>query len=358
MSRSGLRAIILIGGEGTRLRPLTLDTPKPLLPVANRPFLSYQFEVLRTHGIKDVVLCTAYKPAAFKGAVGDGRRYGVRIRYLREKTPLGTGGAIKNAEALAGGTTVVFNGDILNDLDLTAFLRFHRSRRADATIALVPVEDPTQYGLVETAPDGRVRRFLEKPSPAEVTCDTINAGAYAFERDVFRRIPAGTKYSVERGLFPTMLGNGSKLYGFVRRGYWMDIGTVEKYLQANSDVLEGRTPFEPAGRRKGEVWREDGVRLDPYCRVEGWVALGRGAAVGSKAVLRGSVAIGARCRVEDGAVIQDSVLLEGARVGARARVVRSVLGRGTVVGRDAVVEGAALGRRAAVPAYSRVGKLP
>jgi NDP-sugar pyrophosphorylase family protein len=351
--RDSVQAIILIGGEGTRLRPLTLDLPKPLLPVCNRPFLSYQFELLRRHGVRDIVLCTAYGEKVFKKTFGDGRGHGVRLRYVHEASPLGTGGAVKNAEALVRGTSLVFNGDVLNAMDLAAFLRFHRTRKADATIALAPVEDPTRYGLVETGSDGRVKRFIEKPSPQEVTTDKINAGTYVFEPSVFRRIPAGVVYSVERSLFPGMLGNGTRLYGFVRRGYWLDIGTAEAYLKAHDDILQGRTPFSPAGRRTGTLWLEKGAKIDRRARVEGAACVGQGARVEADACLRGSSAVGAGCVVEQGAVLDGSVLLPGTRVGARAKVIRSIVGPDSKIGRDAVLEGAALGAKANVPAYSK-----
>ena len=351
--RQQLQAILLIGGEGTRLRPLTLSRPKPLLPVANRPFLAYQFDLLRAHGVRDVVLATSYQASAFKTVFGDGRRWGVKIRYVHEKTPLGTGGAVKNAERWVQGTTLIFNGDVFNDLDLGAFLSFHRDRKADVSIALTPVEDPTAFGLVETEPDGRVRRFLEKPSPEEVTCNTVNAGTYLFEPMAFGKIPKGAVYSLERGLFPSLLAEGARLFGFNRGGYWMDIGTIEKYLQAHKDLLNGRIPHQLPGRRKGTVWLEKGARLAKGAFVDGAACLGAGAQAAAGARLKGSVSLGAGCRVGEDAVIEDSVLLEGVSVGPRARVKGSVIGPGVEIGHDAALENAAVGPGAVWPPYSR-----
>ena len=262
-------ALILIGGAGTRLRPFTCDYPKPLLPVLNRPFLEYQFDVLKRHGVRDIVLCTAYKPGLFHRMLGDGRSRGLRLRWVHEDRPLGTGGAVKNAQSRIKETTLVLNGDILHTLDVSAFLRFHRRVRADLSIALTRVKDPTLYGLVETDPSGRVRRFLEKPSWDEIVTNAINAGAYLFEPSVVARIPPGVNYSLERSLFPHMLEDGARLFGYVSRGYWMDIGTVEKYLQVHIDILGGaaRLPLKVGDQ---EIW----VRLDLSDRQRRMLAVG------------------------------------------------------------------------------------
>jgi mannose-1-phosphate guanylyltransferase len=235
-----MNAVLLIGGLGTRLRPLTLTTPKPLLPVLGRPFLAYQIEMLKTNGITEIVLCTAYKPEAFKRVFDNGERYGVHLNYVHEDTPRGTGGAIKNAEAWAEKETLIFNGDILMDLDIKGLLSFHRERKAALTIALTTVENPSAYGLIETDGQGRISRFLEKPKPEEVTCHTINAGAYIFSREIFAQIPPASVVSVERDIFPRLLANGFPCYGLLSDGYWLDLGTIEKYAQAHKDILLGK----------------------------------------------------------------------------------------------------------------------
>src|SRR3569832_1351827 len=283
-----MKAAILIGGQGTRLRPFTMESPKPLLPVLNRPFLEYQFSVLRRHGVREAVLCTSYRAEDFRRAFGSGRRIGLKLSYVRESIPLGTGGALKNAEKhLQGGTALILNGDVLNAFDIGAFLRFHRARRAEISIALTRVKDPTLYGLVLTDEKGYVRRFLEKPSWDEVETNTINAGAYLFEPEVFAHLPAGKIYSLERGLFPERLAQGAKLGGWVTPGYWIDIGTVNKYLQVHLDIMEGRTPFKPgAGVRPlktadgARVMADAKTSVAPFARFAGAINQGRGVKVG------------------------------------------------------------------------------
>lgn len=242
-----MNAIILIGGLGTRLRPLTYKTPKPLLPLANQPFVFYQFELLKKHGIQEVVLCTAYMAEEFERVLGDGRKFGVRLKYVYEKTPLGTGGALKNAQDFVKGTTLVFNGDILTDANLAEILQFHRQRQARLTLTLTRVKDPTLYGLVETDSQGKIIGFREKPSPNEVTCNTINAGIYILEPEILGHIPPGVVYSLERELFPKLLELKVPLYATTSDAYWLDIGTLEKYHQADRDILNGalRTLYEP-----------------------------------------------------------------------------------------------------------------
>jgi mannose-1-phosphate guanylyltransferase len=243
-----MKAIMLIGGLGTRLRPLTLKTPKPLLPILDQPFLAYQLDFLQRHGFKEVVLCTAYRAQDFHDMLGDGQHLGVRLTYVHEESPLGTGGAIKNAEPFVDGPVLICNGDILMNLDLSELVDFHKSRKAAATVSLTDVDNPSAYGVVELEKDGRVRRFLEKPAPGETDSHSINAGAYVFEKDVFSLIPKGVPCSVERETFPRMLDEKYPLYGKPLSGYWLDVGTLEKYEQAQRDVSEGRYPHRPKKR--------------------------------------------------------------------------------------------------------------
>lgn len=328
-----MKAAILIGGQGTRLRPFTLESPKPLLPVLNRPFLEYQFRVLRNHGVTEAVLCTSYRAEDFKRAFGDGRRLGLKLRYVRETIPLGTGGALKNAEKYLGaGTSLILNGDVLNAFDIRAFLRFHRARRAEISIALSRVKDPTLYGLVLTDEKGYVRRFLEKPSWDEVETNTINAGAYLFEPSVFAHLPPGKVYSLERGLFPERLSVGAKLGGWVAPGYWIDIGTVEKYLQVHLDIMEGRTPFRAGDSARplkkvtdAKVSAGAGVKVAPFARFSGAVSLGRNVIIGRGASLTD-------CVVLDGAVVGDGARLERCVVGAKSHIgTHAILGPGTAL---------------------------
>ncbi len=235
-----MKAVVLIGGFGTRLRPFTTHTPKPLLPLVGRPFLRYLLDRLKAAKIRDVVMCTAYRPKDFQRVFGNGKQFGMHISYVHESTPLGTGGAIKNAQSHIDGTTLICNGDILMDLDISAFLKFHRQKKAMVSLALTRVKDPTAYGLIETTPQGRIRRFIEKPSWSQVTCDTINAGFYLFEPEAFDAIPAHQVCSVERETFPALMAEKKPFYAKVFSGYWLDMGTVEKYGQAHQDILLGR----------------------------------------------------------------------------------------------------------------------
>lgn len=352
-----MKALILIGGRGTRLRPFTCDTPKPLLPVVNRPFLRYQLEALPRHGIREAVLCTSYRPEAFRRALGDGRETGLKLSFVNERRPLGTGGAVRNAERHIDGTVLILNGDILSTFDIGAFLRSHHRARADVSIALTRVKDPTVYGLVETNPDGRIKRFLEKPSWDEINCNTVNAGAYLFEPSVIRFIPPGVSHSLERGLFPRLLDDGYRLNGHVGEGYWMDIGTVDKYLQVHLDILGGRTPFRPAGTARRGAFLGAGASLSREASIEGGgkVVLGAGSRAGPYARFSGSVCVGAGCRIGQGAVLENCVILDRTRVGEGARLDRCVVGpRCRIEPHSALGPGRALGGRSVLTRFSQL----
>ena len=236
-----MKAILLAGGKGTRLRPLTLNTPKPVVPIFDRAFLHYQIERLhQIPEIDEVILSLNYQPRRIEEVFGAGEGTGVRLRYVVEPSPLGTGGAIRYAAQGIDDTIVVFNGDVMTDVDLPAVLAKHRDAQARATIVLTPVDNPTAYGLVETSADGHVTRFLEKPAAHEITCNTINAGIYVLEPQTFDRIPKDTNYSIERAYFPSLVERGETFVAHIERGYWIDIGTPEKYLQVHRDMFDGR----------------------------------------------------------------------------------------------------------------------
>src|ERR1700741_2583201 len=227
-----MKAIMLAGGKGTRLRPLTIHTPKPIVPIFDRPFLHYQLDLLkRVPEIDEVILSLNYQPRRIEEIFGDGGDSGLTIRYIVEPSPLGTGGAIRYAGEKLRESVVVFNGDVLTQVDLAAVIALHREQKAKATIVLTPVENPTAYGLVETDPSGNVRRFLEKPKADEITCDTINAGIYVLEPETFDRIPKDTPWSIERSFFPSLVERGETFVAYVDRGYWIDNGQTEKNNQ-------------------------------------------------------------------------------------------------------------------------------
>lgn len=346
-----MKAVILAGGAGSRLRPLTLRVPKPVVPIVNVPFLGYQLDLLRRHGITEAILSLGYRPDKIEAVLGDGSRFGTRLHYVVEQSPLGTAGAFKNAEPLLDGPAVVFNGDILCDFDLTEILRSHRRRSAVATLALTRVDNPSAYGLVETGEDGRIARFLEKPGLDQVTCDTINAGLYVLEPEVLKTIPAGVNTSFERAVFPGLLASGRPVHAYILPGYWIDIGTPQKYLQAHRDILQGRFVPPIAGFRFG--------RADPPHQ-EGCASLVRNSVVAASArVGNGSRILGSAidrdCQVGEKAVIDGSVLWKEVQVGEGAQLRGCVLGDGCRIGPHAVVgEGVVLGDHSRLSAYSRL----
>jgi NDP-sugar pyrophosphorylase family protein len=288
-----MKAIILIGGMGTRLRPLTCDKPKPLLPICNKPFLEYQFQLLKKHGIKEAVLCVAYLSHEFENHFGNGKKWGMKLHYVHEKEPLGTGGAIRNASRFVDGPVVIFNGDILTDLNLTEMISRHRSKKSFVTIALTRVKDPTLFGLVETDKTGRVESFLEKPSWDEITTNTINAGIYVFEREAVNLIPPGVNFSVERGLFPSLLSQKYHLFGYISKGYWLDIGTIDKYLQANYDMLSGGLVFKPEGKKvKPNLISGKKLKLGKNVEISGKTICGDNVKIADFVQLHGNICIG------------------------------------------------------------------
>ena len=241
-----MKAILLAGGKGTRLRPLTIHTPKPIVPIFNRPFLHYQLDLLKqVPEIDEVILSLNYQPRRIEEIFGDGSEIGIKVRYVVEPAPLGTAGAVKYAGDKLTESVVVFNGDVLTQLDLGAVIRMHRERKARATIVLTPVEDPTNYGLVETDERGNIRRFLEKPKPDEITTNQINAGIYVLEPETFDRIPSDVPWSIERSYFPSLVERGETFVAYVYDGYWIDIGTPEKYTQVHRDIMDGRFRAAP-----------------------------------------------------------------------------------------------------------------
>lgn len=326
-----MQAVVLVGGEGTRLRPLTDDVPKPALTLVDRPFLAYMVEWLAGHGVEEVVLACGFLPDVLRRALGEDEHQGTRLRYVVEPDRRGTAGAIRFAAEALGDELddrfLALNGDVLTDLDLTALLREHERAAARATLALYPVEDSSAYGLVGRDEDGAVLEFREKTG--EAAPGEINAGAYVLERSVLDLIPADREVSIEREVFPRLVGAG--LQALPLDGYWMDIGTPERYLQASWDILEGvvETAVEPTA---------------PGVLVAADAAVAAGALVGPRAV------VARRCQVGAGAELRDSVLLDGCTVGEGARVLGSVLAPGVAVEPGATLEGAVVGRDERVPA--------
>jgi mannose-1-phosphate guanylyltransferase len=333
-----MQALILVGGEGTRLRPLTLGLPKPVVPLAGQPFLSYMLEWLRSHGVDDVVLSCGIRADGVRAVLGDGDSLGVRLRYVEEPEPLGTGGALKFAEDLLDERFFMLNGDVLTDIDLSAQLSQHEAAGARATLALMAVPDPSGYGLVRVGEDGAVRGFLEKPSQDQIDTNLVNAGAYILERSVLAGLPAaGTNFSIERDVFPRLVGNG--LYGVAAAdAYWIDIGTPERYLQATFDILEGQVRTELGGRLAAS-----GLCLVDGAEISGRVAppalVGPGCVVAEHAVVGGRAVLGRSVTVREGAHVESSVVLDGTVIGPGTTVHGSIIGRGARVGENCRLEG-------------------
>src|ERR687890_2099122 len=283
-----MQAFILAGGEGTRLRPLTSTVPKPVVPLVDRPFIAFMLDWLHRHGVDDVVMSCGFLASGVRNVLGDGSAYGVRLRYVEEPQPLGTGGAVKFAESLLDERFLMLNGDVLTDHDVSAQLALHDLRGARATLALTPVEDPSAYGLVRTRGDGEVTGFVEKPSPNQIDTYNISAGIYVLERSVLELLEPEQPASIERAVFPRMVGEG--LYGYVSAGYWLDNGTPERYLEGTFDILEG-TVATNVQQRMGEGFLcvEDGVenngRIIPSALVESRCRIGEGARIGGRVVL-------------------------------------------------------------------------
>ena len=345
-----MQALILAGGKGTRLRPLTVYTPKPVVPVCNRPFLLYQLDTLRRAGVTDVTLSLSYQPHKIEQQLGDGSDYGVRINYVVEPQPMGTAGAYKFAEDIIREPTVVLNGDIVTDLDLRAAVREHDARGSVATVVLAPVENPCAYGLVEAGEGGRVTRFAEKPRADECSVNTINAGTYILDPKVLDFIPTGQSYSFEYDLFPDLLARGEKFYAHVPEGaYWLDIGAPARYLQVHHDILAGRVRGVKLGPRRGDS------DIATHAEIDELSLIADGCTVKPGAQIINSV-LGEGVHVEEKAQIVNSVVWPHTRVGAGAQVSDAVVGRGCHIGRSALVgAGSVLGDKTNLTDYTQTG---
>jgi mannose-1-phosphate guanylyltransferase len=346
-------AIILVGGEGTRLRPLTLDLPKPVVPVLDRPFLKFQLDLLRKAGIRDVVLCVAFRPEKIRNVLGDGQADGVRLSYVLEETPLGTGGAVKNAEASLPERVVVMNGDVLADMDLPAILSMHDETSAAATIVLHPVDNPSAYGLVEHDETGRVTRFVEKPKAEEITTNKINAGLYVLQTRTLSLMPKGVPYSIERGYFPSLIASGERVQAFTHAGYWIDIGTHQKYLQVHLDLLSRRFPHAIQAPPRGQGFVHETARVDPDAVLEGHFYVGPGCHVGPGSRIENGATLTANVRVQGG-IVRESVAWGPTEIGEGSVVEGALLANDVRVGRHCRVNrGSALGAGSIVSDHSR-----
>lgn len=329
--------------------------PKPIVPILNRPFLLYQLDLLRRVGsVDEVILSLNYQPDRIEELISSLPDLGLKIRYLVEPQPMGTAGAIRFALDFLDDTAIIFNGDVLAELDLRAVLQFHRTRGANATIVLKPVENPSAYGLVEVDQDGNVKRFIEKPGNQKLDCNTINAGVYVIEPSILHRIPKDTPWSIERSFFPALVDDGERFVAYVSTGYWIDIGTPRSYRQVHRDIMDGRFPTEPFRSRPKDALVvaasakiEDGVTLEGPCFIDEEVVVKTGARIGAYTVL------GRKCEVGNNANIETSILWPSCAIGEQASLSDVVLGQGCYIAPNAVVSEVTLGDKTVVPDPSK-----
>jgi len=325
-----MKAIILAGGKATRLRPLSCNRAKAMVPVLNHPSLEHLIGYLKKYNVNDIILTLSYLPEQIESYFGDGGKFGVKITYLVEDLPLGSAGAVKNAEKFLDSPFIVFNGDIVTDLDLSTMVNLHHDRKATVTIALTPVDNPTIYGVVETDGQGKVKRFKEKPTWDEVTTNMINAGIYILEPEILNYVPPEVFFTFERDVFPAVIEKGQVIYGYPFEDYWIDIGTPEKYLRLNHDLLhrymgdkgvkfEGEGFVHPSARIEGPVIIGDGCFIDKGCVIKGPVALGSGCQIGEGAMMEGAV-LWQNCKVSKGAKLKNCVLASNCYVGEGSEV--------------------------------------
>jgi mannose-1-phosphate guanylyltransferase/phosphomannomutase len=333
-----MKGVVMAGGEGTRLRPLTSNQPKPMVPIVGKPCMEHIVELLKEHDLDDVIVTVAFMPQAIRGYFGDGEAFGVALRYSIEESPAGTAGSVKLAEEALGETFLVISGDALCDIDLSDLIRFHREKGGVATLGLKSVSNPLEFGIVVTDADGRIERFLEKPSWGQVFTDTINTGIYVLEPEVLRHVPLDRPFDFSKELFPLLLEMGKPLFGYVAEGYWQDIGNLDQFRQANFDALDGRVKLNiPGIRLRGNVWVGEGVDLDDLESVEG------------------PAFIGNYCRIASRASVGPySVLMQSVTLRDHARTSRSVVDASTYVGRSAMIEGAIVGKSCDIRPHARL----
>jgi len=336
-----LKAVILVGGQGTRLRPITYLNPKPMLPLINRPFMYTFVNWLKSHGLTEIIFSTCYLPSIFSDYFDDGKKFGLDLTYVSEESPLGTCGGVKNVgEHLGGGPFMVFNGDILTSLDLTGMQKFHREKKADITISLTPVEDPSAYGLVPIDDEGRVKEFLEKPGTDQIVTNLINAGTYMIEPHMMEMAPAGEKYSFERGLFPRALKEGYKVYGYVSNDYWLDVGTPEKYLAAHHDIALGKIKYSyPYPELEDEIYLGKDVKFEEGSFQSGPLVVGEGTVIEKGARVAPLSVIGRNCRICKGSKISGAVIFDNCTIGKKCTITDSIISHNVKLGEDVHIGG-------------------
>ncbi len=349
-----MRALILIGGEGTRLRPLTLNTLKCATPIVNIPFYNYQFALLKKYGIKEVILSICHMPDKVKKIIGGCKKNKLKIIYVKEDKPLGTAGAIKNAEKYLTEDTIIMNGDVLTDIDLKKLIKFHKKSKAIATITLTEVLDPSAYGLVLTEKD-RIVKFVEKPSWADIKDKWINAGIYVFNKKVLNFILSGRNVSLEREVFPELIKRNQNMMAYKSRSYWIDIGKIDKYKQVNFDLLEGR--FKPdflSFKKNIDIIVEKGTKFDKKASIRGPVVFGKNCKIG-KGIYEPLVIVGNNCIIKDGAMIEKSIILDNVFIDEDVTIRNSIIGYGCKIQANSVLNEVVIGDNTIITKYSKLG---
>jgi mannose-1-phosphate guanylyltransferase/phosphomannomutase len=331
-----MRAVIIAGGSGTRLRPLTYNLPKPVIPLFNKPFLVYQIELLKAHGITDIIINTHYLHSQLKEILDARHDLGVNLYYSFEHSPMGTAGAVKLAESyFDDDPLLVLNGDVLTDINLTALIEQHRQKNAEVTISLTKVKDPTAYGLIFADQDLRVTRFLEKPSYDEATVNTINAGVYLINPDLFKFVPQNEPYSFERGLFPLILNLEKNFYSYVSDDYWLDIGTPEKYMQAHHDALLERIKLNIPGKKNDKnIWFGTDTDIHDSVKLQGPVFIGDKTKIRKGCFIEEFCVIGNNALIDDRTQIYKSLVLTGSKIGENCAINECIIGSNCVIEDD------------------------
>lgn len=332
--------MVLVGGEGTRLRPLTYTTTKAMVPVLNMPFIQHVIHHLTNHNVTEIILAMGYQPDSIKNHFEKTGNIATKLIYSVEHVPLGTAGAVKNAAPYIDKdeTLFVLNGDIFTDLDLTAMFNFHRDRKAKVTIALTPVDDPTQFGVVELDRQQRVTRFIEKPRRQEITSNLINAGIYLVESEILERIPLGKRFMFEHDVFPMLITEGEPIYGYPTNAYWIDMGTPEKYSRLNYDLLQGKCQLG------GRITEKVIYRLHPQAKIIGPVLIDEGCTIGKDVQIKGPSVIGSECSIGDHAVIEESILWAKVRVGKHATLKKCIIANDIHIENNALLENTVIGQ--------------
>lgn len=346
-----MKAVILAGGEGTRIRPLTRNLHKAMLPLLNHPLMEFILDYLGGEGITEVIFALRYRPQDIYDYFGDGHKFGLKIFYVLEATPLGTAGAVKNArQYLDEQPFYVLNGDIYYRINLPLMLEKHIQNKAAASIALTRVEDPRAYGLVKMNGEGRVQEFLEKPSGNGIESGMINAGIYIISLQALKLVPDGSPYMLEKGLFPELIRHGEKVYGFPSSSYWIDVGTPENYLGVHRDLLTNKELKKERLVREAIKWNRNASDIHPEARLIGPVVLGEGCVIGQGARIKGPASIGSNCHIGNNASIEGSIIWQGVRIGGGVSINSCIIASGCIIGKGAVLnKGCVLGDGAQVP---------